>query len=58
MDGKCTLLKDEEGNRICGIHRELLIESELTGDNPPGLGHIRTWVCPVTNEPFFEAQGM
>lgn len=55
----CKLVHDSSGVPICGSHRTELVECEVQGEqNPPGIGHVRAWACPVSGRQFLEAEGL
>ena len=56
---RCLFARAQDGTPVCGKHRKPLLENVGTrtvlGSNPPGLGHFSAWVCPVSQEPVFDA---
>ena len=55
---KCTFGRDPSGIPICRKHSQPPIQNSVTsapGSNPPGLGHLSAWVCPVSQENVFDA---
>lgn len=55
----CSIQFDVEGTRVCGYHRRPLSQLAVHGDpNPPGQGHFSAWVCPESNKPLYETEGL
>jgi hypothetical protein len=55
----CSIQVSDDGTRVCGYHRKPLSQLAVHGDpNPPGLGHLSAWVCPESNKPLYETEGM
>jgi hypothetical protein len=56
---KCTFDRDDRsGTPICRRHRKPLVQNSVTcapGSNPPGLGHLSAWICPVSQENVLDA---
>jgi hypothetical protein len=59
MTQQRCFVKDGVLSPICGVHDVQLVETEITSlENPPGLGHIRSFVCPISREPLIDAEGL
>lgn len=55
----CKLVTQFDGVRICNSHRVQVVPCELVGEqNPPGLGQVKAWACPVSQKQFLEAEGL
>jgi hypothetical protein len=55
----CSLVLQPDGMRVCGSHIVELVEADVQGEeNPPGVGHIKAWACPVSGKQFLEAEGL
>ena len=51
----CGVDRSENGSLICSSHGEDLIGIiESGGFESPLPGHVRSWLCPVSNEDLFE----
>lgn len=51
----CSIDRSETGSLICSSHGEDLIGIIESGEvESPLPGHIRSWLCPVSNEDLFE----
>jgi hypothetical protein len=51
----CSIDRGENGSLMCSSHREVLIGIIESGESQAPLpGHIRSWLCPVSNEDLFE----
>jgi hypothetical protein len=51
----CGMDRSENGSLICSSHGEDLIGIiESGGFESPLPGHVRSWLCPVSNEDLFE----
>jgi hypothetical protein len=50
----CGMDRSETGNLICSSHGEDLIGIIESGEfESPLPGHVRSWLCPVSNEDLF-----
>ena len=51
----CSIDRSETGSLICSSHGEDLIGIITSGeDESPLPGHIKSWLCPVSNEELLE----
>jgi len=51
----CGMDRSETGSLICSSHGEDLIGIIESGEfESPLPGHVRSWLCPVSNEDLFE----
>lgn len=59
-DQQCTVdFLPDNSVPICGLHRKLLTEQtlETANQNPPGLGHLTPYICPVTEQTIWKVKG-
>jgi hypothetical protein len=55
----CSPILRTNGVRVCGSHWVELVECEIQGEeNPPGVGHLKAWACPVSGKQFLAAEGL
>jgi hypothetical protein len=51
----CSMDRSEAGSLICSSHGEDLIGIIESGEfESPLPGHVKSWLCPVSNEDLFE----
>jgi hypothetical protein len=53
---QCLYSEDSSGTPICKKHGKPLVKNTLDsapGSNPPGLGHLSAFVCPVSQDNVF-----
>lgn len=53
----CSIKKTEDDTRVCALHNKPLIEQSMEGNNPPGIGHMKAWVCLVSKKTLMEVEG-
>jgi hypothetical protein len=55
----CAYDCDKDGTPICRLHRQPLHELGIHGSlNPPGVGHLTAWICPISHKQVLRAGGM
>jgi hypothetical protein len=55
----CAYDCDNDGMPICRLHRQPLHELGMHGgQNPPGVGHLTAWICPISHKQVLRAAGM
>jgi hypothetical protein len=53
---KCSIHRSTDSDAKCAIHNVFLTGVQVDGDpNPPGPGHIRAWLCPISQQTMIEA---
>ena len=54
---KCSIHRSTDNDAAkCAIHNVFLTGVRVDGNpNPPGPGHIRAWLCPVSRQTMIEA---
>ena len=55
---ECSIHRLVDGKRVCSAHKVELVELSMTGDNPSGLGHLKTWLCPASQKTMHETEGL